>query len=116
MTRDTSVRLELAYPLGLVLYAFGNAIAIRTCSGELVFPRYLNQGEPVSSGIIVGRSFRTRCERSREVEVLSGGCFDFGGVHQAITAHPNVVVRLWKVGQNVSSTIVGHDDFDESRG
>src|SRR5262249_24420272 len=115
VTGDTPIRLELAYPLGLARHVFGNPIAVSTGSGELIFPRYLNHGEPISSGIIIGSSFRARCKRGREVKVFSGRSLDFGRVNQPITAHPNVIVCLWEVWQDISSTIVGYDDLDESR-
>jgi hypothetical protein len=46
--------------------------------------------------------------------VLSGLRRDLLGVDEAVAAHPDAVIRLRQIGDDVSATLVGHDDLGKA--
>ena len=63
----------------------------------------------------VGRKDEGRClELLRRVGVgdFAGPAFHFGGIEQAVTAHPDVVIGLGQIGDEIPALVVGADDLD----
>jgi hypothetical protein len=66
---------------------------------------------PVDRGVVLRRSARVRRDGRRQVERPPRGAPHLRGVDEAVAAHPDVVVRGGKVGEQVAPLVVGDDDL-----
>src|SRR5205807_4544342 len=64
-------------------------------------------------GVVFGGRARIGCGHRGQVERLPRRGLGAGRVDQTVAAHPHRIRRLRKVGYQVASLVVGHDDADE---
>ena len=81
--------------------------------GNSLFSGTLDQREPVAGRIVLRRRARVRRDDGRQVQRLARRRLHLRRIDQAVAAHPDVVVGLRQVGQQVAAAIVGDDDLDE---
>src|SRR5207249_7477737 len=102
-------------PVMLRLHDFPNAVAVQTAAWELAFWRNLKQRVPVNAWIVFGRSRRARRRYGSEIELPPDFRLHLLGIDKSVPAHPDVVRSFRKLGNEVSSLIVGDDDLRELR-
>ena len=83
-------------------------------AAELALVRDLQQRVPVDRRIIMRRRGLVRRDHGGEIERLARNPAHFGRVDKPIAAHPDAVIRLRQIGQDVAAAIVGGDDLDEA--
>ena len=57
------------------------------------------------------RGCGTGRDDSRVIDKLAWFRFNLGGIDEPVAAHPDIVICLRQIGQNITALIVGDDDF-----
>src|SRR5260370_3246782 len=90
-----------------------HAVAVGPRAGKFARVRDLEHRVPVDRGIVFrGRRRARGCHRA-QVDDLSGYGLDFWRVDEPVAAHPHLVARLRKFGQDIAAVIVGDHDLRE---
>src|SRR6266487_2507242 len=116
VTGPAPARLHDPEPLGLTFHVRRHRVRVTRGRGELARRGDVHQGKPVTGGIVLRRRAWRGGRDGGQVHGLSRSRRHLGRVDQAVAAHPHSVRRLGKVGYQVASLVVGHDDADELRG
>ena len=115
MAGRTTAGLQLPEPLRLALHAFRNPVSGGARAGEFALVRYAEQRKPLGGWIILRRGARVGRGHRRQVQGFPGDRLALRRVHQAVTAHPDGIIRFREIGQQVPATIVGDHDPRELR-
>ena len=80
-------------------------------AAEILRRRNLHHRVPVDRRIIVRRRRLVRRRHRREIELLAGLAAHLRRIDQPVAAHPDLVVGVRKVGDDVAALVVGDDDL-----
>ena len=78
-------------------------------AAEILGRRNFHHRVPVDRRIVVRRGGRARRRHRREIELLAGLGAHLRQVDEAIAAHPDLIVRGRKIGNDVAALVVGDD-------
>ena len=108
--------LERVDPVVLILHDFGDAVALITAAGELALVGNLEERIPVHAGVVFRGRGLTRRRHRRQIDPLARRAFDLRRVDETVSAHPQAIVRLGKIGNDITALIIGDDDLGEFGG
>ena len=80
-------------------------------AAEILLRRHFHHRVPVDRRIILRRRPLVGRRHRREIELLAGLGAHLRRVHQPIAAHPDLIVRIRQVRDDVAALIVGDDDL-----
>ena len=103
--------LTVSTRLRLALHGLGHLVALVAGAGKLLRGRNVEHRIPVHARIELGRGSRRRRRRCLEVDLLARTRIRLRRILQAIAANPDLVVRVWQIGNDEATLIVRHDDF-----
>ena len=85
-------------------------------AAELACVRNVHHRIPIDRRIIFrGVSFAGSDDRA-VIDDLARLALDLGGIHKAIAAHPDVVIRLGQIRYQIAPAIIGHHNLRELGG
>ena len=88
-------------------------VAVR--AGEVALVRDVQHRKPVDRRVILRGGRRIRRRHGRQIDGLPRRRHDPRRVDESVAAHPDIVIGLGEVRNDVASLIVGDDDFGECR-
>jgi hypothetical protein len=109
VTADAAVGLDDVEKLALALDVRVDAVTRRPSARECGRIRHLDHRVPVDRRIVLRRGFLIRRLHGGEVELFAGLAVDLRGIDEAIAAHPDLVLRLRQIGDDIAALIVGDD-------
>ena len=110
MAADTGLVLDRREPIDLRDVLRNVALA-----AELVFVRDFQHREPIDRRIIFCRRRIVGRGNRGEIDVLARRGIGFGGIDQAIAAHPDLIFCLRQAGHDIAALVVGDDDLGKTR-
>ena len=116
MTRHTAEGFDAGQPLALAFQLLGHTVAFWSGAGELALVRNLEQRIPVHARVVLRRCFRARRCHRLQVQGLAGSTLYFLRIDQAVTPHPNAVIGLRQLGDQIAAAVVGDDHLGELGG
>ena len=93
-----------------------DAVSLVAGAGKFAGGGDLEQRIPVDAGIIFRRRGGVRRRDRREIHELAGRALNFRQIDQPITTHPEAVVGLGKIGNDIAAALIGHHHFGKFGG
>jgi hypothetical protein len=109
-----AIGLDEVEPLILGLEGFGDAVAFVAGAGEAALVRHLDHRRPVDCRVILrrrGEIWRNHCGEVKGLAKLGRNLFR---IDKTVAAHPDAVIRLRQIGDDIATAFVGDHDLGEA--
>ena len=108
MAADAVDIVHLLEPVVLRELRGNSALAAKVAGG-----RNLHHRVPVDRRVIMCRVRRARRDHRGEIEMHAGLGAHFRRIDQAVAAHPDAVIGIRQIGNEIAALVVGNDDARE---